>query len=367
LARAVELDPTHAEAYYELGEAYSAVEDCEKAQQAYQNAVAARPDLVKANLKLAELYESQGATHRVVDLLHRAIEVDPDSVRSHYYTDLFMELALGSGDSYHRIVTAYQRAAASQPDRASIHYNLGRVLSRRYEASSQEQALVEYQQAISLRSRYPQALVAIGNAFLELGQPREALLRFQKASTMEWPEGKPRSEYTGAVNRTDAYLGLAKTYVGLGQYDQVIAALQLAIDASPDDGSSIFEAVAEACDGHGAALLKQEELGAAKQAFEMLVSLYGGIPRDAALEWYSREWASAYFSLAVTDYRLALQSLDRRDRDTAASLLDEALQAWKSGCALPADRTEQGHQLWKELHRRIESARKRAKRRWGLW
>ncbi|MFW6116454.1 MAG: tetratricopeptide repeat protein [bacterium] len=141
LARSVELDPTRAEAYFELGEAYSAIEDREKAQEAYQDAVAARPDLVKANLKLAELYESQGATDRVVDLFHRAIEVDPDSVRSHYYTRLFMELAFGSGDSYHRVVAAYQRAAASQPNRASIHYNLGRILSRRYEASGQDKHL----------------------------------------------------------------------------------------------------------------------------------------------------------------------------------------------------------------------------------
>ncbi|MFW6116453.1 MAG: hypothetical protein ACOC6F_01880, partial [bacterium] len=128
-----------------------------------------------------------------------------------------------------------------------------------------------------MKSKYPEALVAMGNAFLELGQPRQALLRFQKASTMEWPEGKLRSEYTGSVNRTDAYLGLAKAYVGLHQYDQVIATLQLAIDASPEDGSSIFEAIAEACDSHGAALLEQEKLPGAKQAFQMLVSLYRAI------------------------------------------------------------------------------------------
>jgi hypothetical protein len=79
-------------------------------------------------------------------------------------------------------------------------------------------------------------------------------------------------------------------------------------------------------------------------------------------------WAHAWLGDAMPYYRLGLQSLDRCGRGEAVRLLNNALEVWEAGYSiLPKDGGTKTERLWREVHSKIESARRRAKSKWRLW
>lgn len=360
LEQAIEIWPGYVEAHYELGEVFSAMKEFERAQEAYQQAVALDPGFARACIRLAESYKQQGASTRAATALQEAIQADANSVRSHYYLVMRPRLVLGDRDSYLEILSAYQRTVTINPNSAEIHYNLGRVLAQGFNF---EQAITEYQQATSLRPSYPEAFVAMGNAYLDLNRPEHALPAFQRATGMEWPEEKPFSTLTGALNRSDAYLGLARAHIKLGQFDQANAMAQLAVEmcSSVADPHPILDELAHAYEDQGQVYREQNRFDLAAAAFLQAVHIYSVIQDNARC-------ALAYFWVATSYCILGLQSLNQGARDEAAHLLNNALEAWEAGYSIrPKDGSTETEKVWGDIRSLIESARRKAKSRWRLW
>ncbi len=381
LEQAVVMWPEYSEAYYELGEVFLIRQENDKAQKAYAQALDANPSFASAWIRLAELYGQQGASAAAAEALQYAIQVEPYSVRCHYYWDLMGELFAGGTlrTLYSEVFSAYQEALAVSPDSAEIHYNLGRILEMAGGDSTPDQAITEYQQALSLKPNYPQALVAIGNIYLEMDQPKSALPMFQRAAGMEWPEEAPSEILYGTLDslgQSDAYLGLVRVYLKLERFDHASAIAQLAVDMcrSAENAYGILWQVCEAYQGQaGDCAIKRGRLDLAVTLLQAAAGMFPLI-RQKADDWFkscpvpgdrrnniyraiSDEWAQTSHFLSLLYYRWGLQSLDKGARDEAISLLDKALEAWKAGYSiLPDDKKTEN---WNDTLAKIESARKR--------
>lgn len=327
-----------------------------------EKAIEISPGYGEAYYELAKLYRQQGASAQASVALQQAIQADANCAFYEGDVDLLFSL-VGDKGFYLDVLSAYQRAVALNPDSAELHYNLGRVLAvESYNMANLERAIAEYQRAISLRSDYSEAYVALGNAYLDLGRPEHALPAFQRATGMKWSEKEsPFSLYPGSPSRSAAYLGLAKAHIKLGQFDQANTVTQIAIEISPEEGFSILCELADAYQDQGKAFIDQNRFDLAAAAFLQAVTVYSMIQVDSPGSAY------AYFGLAISYYRLGLQSLDSGDRDEAAHLLDSALKAWEAGYATLADPEGRSEKVWRDARSMIESTRKRAKSKWRLW
>jgi len=124
----------------------------------------------------------------------------------------------------------------------------------------------------------------------------------------------------------------------------------------------VLDDLADAYENQGYAYSDQDRFDLAAKAFLQAVAMYSAIPDRFMTNLKLSDWANAYERVVYSYYRLALQSLDRRDRDQATHFLDSALEAWKAGYSILPNPDESTERLWRDVVRsKIESARRKAR------
>jgi serine/threonine protein kinase/Flp pilus assembly protein TadD len=92
LEASVSLDPNYAPAWAHLGKAYAALatlqlggrEQYDKAQSAYEKAIALNPNLVEPRIYMANLLTDTGRVEQAVPLLRTALQISPDNAELHW-------------------------------------------------------------------------------------------------------------------------------------------------------------------------------------------------------------------------------------------------------------------------------------------
>jgi protein O-GlcNAc transferase len=130
----------------------------EEAAASFQQALALRPDLVKAHNELAAALQAQGKLADAVKCYRRAVELCPEDANAYYN--------LGNAlFAQHRLADAaacFQRGLALTPDDAGAHVNLGNVLLAQ---NRLEEVVANYERALILQ---PELAVAHHNLALVL-------------------------------------------------------------------------------------------------------------------------------------------------------------------------------------------------------
>jgi hypothetical protein len=85
LAKAVELYPAFAEAWYELGEVHLRREDVEKAKQAFQSSIEADANFQKPYPPLSLIELKQGSKEEAARLADKAVSLNPALTEAHFY------------------------------------------------------------------------------------------------------------------------------------------------------------------------------------------------------------------------------------------------------------------------------------------
>lgn len=121
LEQAIELAPVKAEAYFNLGIAYTLKEFPQKAVAAYQKAVELEPEYGKALFNLGTLYLKQGNVTQAIEKLEHSVQFLQDPIKALW--NLYE--AYRSNEQFSDALATLHRLITLEPDDATLHNHLG--------------------------------------------------------------------------------------------------------------------------------------------------------------------------------------------------------------------------------------------------
>jgi tetratricopeptide (TPR) repeat protein len=253
--RANQLNPDFPWSYYNLGEIFANLGRWDEAVAAYRRAIELKPDLPSVSAKLADA------------LGHRS-KVDSDRALSYYLHEIKL-----NPDHLHN----YYKAIEIQPDNGKLYLQLGNALVRQNQL---EQAIVYYQIALRYQPQAPEILTKLEK--LLPGQLHQKLLL-----------GGSATELKGQLEKAEAFLNKAKTYLGEDRLELAIVALNTALEFHPNYPEAHFQL--------GNALTKQANLDRALECYRQALKLepnncwyYNGYADALKARWYLDEAVAAY-------------------------------------------------------------------------
>ena len=177
--RALQLQPDHAEAHNNLGNALQDQGKLDEAVACYRRALQLKPDFAEAHNNLGVALQEQGKLDEAVACYRRALELEPDYAEAHYNLGNVL-LDQGKLDE---AVACYRRALELKPDLAEAHNNLGNASSRARE-TGRSGGLLSPGAGTEARPM-PTAYNNLGNALYEQGKLDEAEASFRRALELQ--------------------------------------------------------------------------------------------------------------------------------------------------------------------------------------
>jgi len=212
--KALEINPTYADAYYNLGLAFFQKGHVDEAIIEYQKALGIDPNyaLVHSNLGLA--FFQKGYVDEAIIEYKKALEIDPNYALVHNN--------LGNAFSHiERIgeaIVEYQKALEINPDYADAHYNLGLSFAQKGEVN---EAMRQYQRALEINPSIVEARYNLGNIFFKMGQADEAIIEYQKILKIN-------------PNIAQVHNNLGSAFFQKGRVDEAMVQFQEAVRLMPD-------------------------------------------------------------------------------------------------------------------------------------
>ncbi len=205
----------------------------------------------------AILIDNPTAANRAVNLPEFAnipsdglVKINTPAVDMYQQFDHAVELAEKGQEA--EAIAEWEKLAASNPDNARIHNNLGVALTR---TNKYEEAIAQFEKALSLNPQYDLVHVNLARALIGAGQTDEAVLEYQKALEF-YPDS------------ADLHNSLGSALEKQGHLDDAIQQFTAAIKLNPR--------MAEAHNDLGLALLSDGQPGQVAEAekeFTTAVSL----------------------------------------------------------------------------------------------
>ena len=163
-------------AYFSLGRLYQLKKELDQAKEALQMALAFDPEYAEAYYYLGEVHRAQGNLTQAIEAYNQAAALDSTDMQIFYRLGLVYK----EDGKYERAAEAYQRVSHSKSKLAT---------DSRYRLCVVYNAMGRYDEAISMAQEYlqrkpnaAQALMALGEAHENLGQYKEAVEAYTKAS-----------------------------------------------------------------------------------------------------------------------------------------------------------------------------------------
>ncbi len=196
-----------------LGLAYDALEDFEKAAKAYEQAIKVDPGYFDANFNLAVAYNKLKRHDDAAKMFGRAMELNPNFADSWYGRgqvwlikgdfpkaiadlEIFAQMdskepkdkiqsslgmAYAGAGQNDRALAAYDLALKIKPD-PEHHFRKGNTLAA---MGKMQEAIACYDAALTLTPNYADAINNKGNAYASMGKFTEAMAEFNKAIEMK--------------------------------------------------------------------------------------------------------------------------------------------------------------------------------------
>ena len=148
------------------------------AERCYGEVLQRQPDHFDALHLLGVIAHQTRQTERGVELIKRAIGLNPKVAAAHNNLgNALMDLKRSA-----EALASYDKAIALKPDFAEAHYNRGNALM---DLKRPAEALASYDKAIALKPDFAEAHNNRGNALRDLKRPAEALASYDKAIALK--------------------------------------------------------------------------------------------------------------------------------------------------------------------------------------
>ncbi|HEX9723351.1 MAG TPA: tetratricopeptide repeat protein [Vicinamibacteria bacterium] len=172
--QAIEIDPSYAEAHYNLGLARLRQGDMEGSVQAFRKAVSIRPNNEDAYRHLGIALWKQGQLEEAVTAFRQAIALNPNDGLAHHN----LALALRDQGALDEAIEELRQVIALDPRDAIAQHNLGITLRDKGRTG---EAIEAYRKAIELNPRDALAYHNLGAAFLSESRFDEAIYVLRQA------------------------------------------------------------------------------------------------------------------------------------------------------------------------------------------
>lgn len=161
LKKAVKLNPSNAEAHFNLGRAYKRRGMDEKARAEFSISTRLNPEIFNECVEkyrekidyeftetqnyseLGSAYAEKGMINDAIDAYRKLIEIEPENARAHYS----LGTLYSKKGMYDDAADEFWMAVEIDPDMSEAHYNLGLVY---YRQGMFKKAIVEYKAALKL-------------------------------------------------------------------------------------------------------------------------------------------------------------------------------------------------------------------------
>lgn len=141
--RAIQLQPSYADAYHNLGEVLSVMGQCEEAIAAYRQAIDLNPNFDAPHYGLGKALASLDRREEAIACYRRAIELNPNLVQAYQS----LGDVLDSWGQLDEAIGCYEKTIELKPDIWEVHQKLGDALQERGEI---DEAIEAYNRAIEL-------------------------------------------------------------------------------------------------------------------------------------------------------------------------------------------------------------------------
>ena len=216
--RALQDDPTSAEAVYGLGSVYLQQKKTKEARESFERALklqASYPGTVpNAWNNLGILSAREGDAAAAIDYFQRALQIDP----AHLIALVNLGNAYRQQKEWGEAKKVLQRGLEVEPDDPEVNYSMGMVCAQLEES---DRAYKYLKRAVELRPVYPEALNNLGVLYLRTRRPEEAVHTFEECIRV-------------APEYDQSYLNLARVYAIQGQREKARDVLLELLKQHPD-------------------------------------------------------------------------------------------------------------------------------------
>ena len=226
--RAVELDPTRAEAHYQLGVLYGKQSQWKPAIDALQTAINLIPDFADAHVRLGEAHLIGMASAKdATEPLERALRLQPDHSRARRLL----------GDAYlrqNRIDDAIHQLKQLVTD-SEARYLLGLA---HFQKEDFTEAIPHFEAVIKRESRHAKAHFNLGNCYLRTGkvaEGRAALRTFERLTREEEQLASLQRLIHNDPQRFQSRYALAELHIKRTEWELATAELKACLAIAPHD------------------------------------------------------------------------------------------------------------------------------------
>ncbi len=221
--QAIRSNPTDATLYIALARVQVFAGQYSEAHKNADYAILRQPDNSMAHALRAWALDYEGDYLNAEASVKRALELDPNNGVAHaYYAEILVDSYLaGTGplNSIERAAEASRTALALAPNTIEAHQARGYVLEV---TANYEEAIREYQAAISINGNIPSLYLALGRNYRALGIYDQAVDAFTRADALNPADPTPN-------------LLTARTYATIGEYAKAVQYAEQAVKDSPAD------------------------------------------------------------------------------------------------------------------------------------
>jgi protein O-mannosyl-transferase len=288
LQRALKLNHTDPKIYNNLGVALDGLGRAQEAIEQFREALKIDPRYANAKTNLGFALTEVGRTEEAITELEAAVKMRPDDATAH--SDL--GIALGKAGRLQEAIEEFRRAMAIRPSYPAAYINLGVALLKVHEI---DDAIRAFELALQYNSKNSEAQTNLAVALVAAGKPQEAIGHFEEALRLN-----PKQALQIHVALGDAYLSINDPSEAIAHYQK--AAESAAVPAS------LHEKL-------GVVLAKQDRLPEAIAQFETVLQMAPtNIENYTNLATAYKQMQRTADAIAVTEKALAAA----RSQDNAA-------------------------------------------------
>jgi DNA-binding winged helix-turn-helix (wHTH) protein/tetratricopeptide (TPR) repeat protein len=176
-ARALEIDPTLAEAHASMGHLLLHTWHWEDAESAFRNAIDLNPGYASAHQWYSEYLAAMGRFDEAIAEILRAQELDPLSPNQNSDVGWVLYYAR----RYDEAIDQLRHAVEMDPEFLQSHVFLGQAYTQK---AMYEEAIAEFDRAMELSGKGRLSILLVGHAYAVSGRTREALAIIDKLNAL---------------------------------------------------------------------------------------------------------------------------------------------------------------------------------------